>query len=115
MLSDQTAPPGAALAEWRAYWPLIFVSWVGCNLMGIPILSLGAFVAPLHETFGWSHSEIFLALSVYAAVSTLGSPFAGRLLDRWGPRRVALPGVVLTGIAFGLLGTANSALITWLL
>lgn len=115
MLSDHTAPPGAALAEWRSYWPLIFVSWVGCNLMGIPILSLGAFVAPLHEAFGWSHSEIFLALSVYALVGTLGSPLAGRLLDRWGPRRVVLPGVILTGIAFALLGTASSALITWLL
>ncbi len=55
------------------------------------------------------------ASSVYAAVGVLGSPFAGRLLDRWGPRRVALPGVILTGIAFALLGTANSALITWLL
>jgi MFS family permease len=115
MISDQHAPPGAALAEWRAYWPLIFVSWVGCNLMGIPILSLGAFIAPLEKAFGWSHSEIFLALSVYAAVGTLGSPFAGRLLDRWGPRRVVLPGVILTGIAFGLLGTAGSSLISWLL
>lgn len=114
MLSDQTAPPGAALAEWRAYWPLIFVSWIGCGLMGVPILSLGAFVEPLQKAFSWTRTDIWIGSMVYAAVGVIGSPLAGRLIDRWGTRRVVLPGVILTGIAFGLFGTAGKLLLTWI-
>jgi MFS family permease len=115
MMSDQHAPPGAVLAEWRAYWPLIFVSWVGLALLGIPILSLSAFYAPLKSEFGWSIAQVSFCLSVYAAVGFIGSTFSGGLIDRWGPRRVVLPGVILTGIAFGLLGTTGASLVNWLL
>ena len=69
----------------------------------------------MQSVFHWSRSQIGLGLSVYAAVGVLGSPLAGRLIDRWGPRRIVLPGVIVTGLAFGLLGMANSSLLSWLL
>jgi MFS family permease len=115
MMAGENAPPGAALAEWRDYWPLIFVSWLGLALVGVPLLSLSAFVEPLQAAFGWSRSELFIATSVYAAVGVIGSPLAGRLIDRWGPRRAAVPGVILTGLLFALFGTANKLVLSWLL
>ena len=48
--------------------------------------------------------------TLYAAVNLLGQPWAGRLSDRLGRRRVTLPGLLLMGISFALLGLCYSSL-----
>jgi len=57
----------------------------------------GVYIKPLEAEFGWSRG----ALSVAAAISLLllgaTGPFAGRLADRWGPRRVVVLALILLG------------------
>ncbi len=64
----------------------------------------GVYIKPLEAEFGWTRG----ALSGVAAISLLllgaAGPFAGRLADRWGPRRVILPSLVLLGV--GSIGAA---------
>ena len=103
-----------ALAEWRAHWPLVFVSWIGCTIIGAPFLSFGAFADPLERAYHWPHFDLALGLFIYAVVGVIGGPLAGRLLDFWGARRVALPGVVVTGLAFAAFGTMDGSLRVWL-
>src|SRR5262245_65959682 len=64
----------------------------------------GVYIKPLEAEFGWTRG----ALSGVAAISLLllgaAGPFAGRLADRWGPRRVIVLSLFLLGA--GSIGAA---------
>ena len=60
----------------------------------------GALLTPLQDTFGWSRGSISLVVAVSILTYGLGGPVAGSLIDRFGPRRVAVGGLVV--IAAGL-------------
>ncbi len=60
----------------------------------------GALLTPLQETFGWSRGSISLVVAVSILTYGLGGPVAGALIDRFGPRRVAVGGLLV--IAAGL-------------
>ena len=84
----------AYIAELRAHWRVMLAAFVG---MGFG-LSLGAFTTalfgpPLIAEFGWTRSQFALS-SAGSIVMLLVLPFAGRLTDRFGVRRVAVIGVV---------------------
>src|ERR687891_2942567 len=63
----------------------------------------GVYIKPMEAELGWSRG----ALSGAAAISLLllgaTGPFAGRLADRWGPRRVI--GLALTLLAVGTIAS----------
>lgn len=84
----------AYLGELRAHWRVLLAAFLG---MGFG-LSLGAFTTalfgpPLIAEFGWTRSQFALA-SASSVVMLLVLPFAGRLIDRFGVRRVAIFGIV---------------------
>lgn len=108
-------PDGAAAAEWRAHWPLVLASMLGFTMIGVANFSLGPFMAPLERAFGWSRSEITSGLTVYAVTCVICQPIVGRMIDRVGPRRIALTGLALTGCALSLFAAANGSLTGWLL
>src|SRR5262245_42092127 len=58
----------------------------------------GVFLKSLSQEFSWSRTQISLAFTLGALGITLTAPFLGRLVDRFGARRVILPAV----LAFGL-------------
>jgi MFS family permease len=108
-------PKGAAAAEWRAHWPLVVASSLGFTMIGVANFSLGPFMAPLQKAFGWSRSEISSGLTIYAITCVICQPIVGRMIDRFGPRRIALAGLASTGCALSLFATANGSLTDWLL
>ncbi len=114
MASDQQCPPGAAREEWRRHWPLVVTSILGFSLVAMGNVSAGAFIAPLEKAFGWGRSEATAGLLLYSIVSIFGQPITGRLIDRFGPRPIALTGIVTIGLTFALLATANGTMMQWL-
>jgi MFS family permease len=53
------------------------------------------FIAPLHDAFGWKRDGISLAFGITAMTVAACSPGIGHLLDRYPPRKIILPAIVL--------------------
>jgi MFS family permease len=111
---DQHFPPGAAREEWRRHWMLVVTSILAFSLVAMGNVSAGAFIAPLETAFGWDRSRATAGLLLYSVVSIVGQPVTGRLIDRFGPRPIALVGIVSIGLSFALLATADGTIGQWL-
>lgn len=75
--------------------------------------SMGVFVAPLEAEFGWSRSTIVSALGINSLIAAILAPFVGALVDRFGPRRLAIIGISSFCAAFALLSTVSSSPLHW--
>ena len=70
---------------------LVTFSGTGINLaLGI-LYAWSLTKGAIEKEFGWSRAQIMLGLTVSTLVGALLGTFIGVLLDRWGPRRIALP------------------------
>ncbi len=75
---------------------------------GVSFWSMGFYVTPLEEQFGWSRALLQGGISASLLVSGLASPLAGKLVDRQGPRRVIILGTLATCASYILLVTVDS-------
>ena len=81
---------------------------------GLSFWSLGLYVRPLEDEFGWSRAEVSLGFSLSFLTAGLVAPLIGRWIDVRGPRQVILVGALLTAATYVLLATTN-ALWQWFL
>ncbi|WP_304164520.1 MFS transporter [Phenylobacterium aquaticum] len=108
-------------AELRANWRLVVAGALGFGfgLSGLPFYTFGVFVEPLSHAFGWKIAAIQAGLTVSYLTTMLLLPTIGGLVDRLGPRRVALTSVGLFSLAFMLLAVQTGSLwqfyLTWFL
>lgn len=102
-----------ALQEWKGHWPLVCSAMAGMSFYSVITYSLGTFIQPLEEEFGWGRGEISFGLTIFALISTLGGPFIGAAVDRFGTRIIAIAGLSLSSAAFAAFGLANGSLAQW--
>lgn len=102
-------------AEWRAYWPLPFAAAAGQATAAVHTYSLGIFMKPLEQAFGWGRADISLGLSIAVVISAMFSFVVGLLVDRTGPRIIGIIGVVMVTGGVSMLGTATGTLLNWYL
>jgi MFS family permease len=103
-----------AREEWKAYWPLPLAAGLGNVGSIIHIYALGAFMAPLSAEFGWSRAEISSGITVSNSGTAILGLIIGWLVDRVGPRKVGIVGVIAMATAFALLGNATGSYANWL-
>ncbi|VXB99566.1 membrane hypothetical protein [Brevundimonas sp. G8] len=104
----------AAKEEWRQFWILPVVAALGNSASVLHIYSLGPFMQPLNEAFGWGRAEVSAGITVANCGAIALYAIVGLLINRWGPRRVGLIGVVIMTSAVALLGSATGSLFNWL-
>ena len=90
------------------YWVLVaaffcvFI-WAVCVFFHFSL-----FVKPLEVDFGWGRGEIMIAFTILCIVVGLASPLAGRLVDRYGARKVIAIGALIGGLGLALLNLTHN-------
>ena len=89
--------------------------WIVLSCVGIQGLaavtwmhSYGAYTLHLQEEFGWSMSVLSLAFAITRLESGLLGPIQGWLVDKYGPRLIAIIGTLIFSIGFLYFGFVNS-------
>ena len=86
-------------------WWIVVVAAIGLSTGPGQFMfgSLGLFMIPLGEEFGWGRAEISLAVTFFTITLALCIPVVGNLVDRFGTRRVLLPSIIICGVFLVLI------------
>jgi len=89
-------------------WRVVLAACLG--VMGgfgsLFVYTFTVFVKPLGAQFGWNREAVSVGFAIAAMTVGFASPLIGRLLDRFGPRRIILPCMTVFGC-----GVASFALL----
>lgn len=103
----------------RNRWWVVFAS--ACGLLvgtgAINVFAFGVFLKPITADLGIGRGEFTSAMALNSAVNALSCPIVGWLVDRYGVRRVMIPGILLCALAtasYGLI-LASPFLVTYLI
>ncbi|MFT5350824.1 MAG: MFS family permease [Planctomycetota bacterium] len=72
--------------------------------------SLGLFIIPLHDEFGWSRYEISLSTTIFTFSLIFFMPIVGKLVDRFGSKEVLLPSMLIIGLSLATIPLVLSQL-----
>lgn len=98
------AQPARATAGRLYYgWVVLFVAYMVMFFTAGLTQAFGVFLKPMTSDFGWDRSAFALALSIFAIVSGIVPPVAGRFCDRYGPRPVLVAGAALNALGMVLM------------
>jgi MFS family permease len=89
----------------RSRWWVVFGATLSMVVAQGPVIlyTLGLFIKPLNQDFGWDRASISAAGGLAAISSAIAIPFVGWLIDQWGIRTILLPVVVLSAFSIALL------------
>jgi OFA family oxalate/formate antiporter-like MFS transporter len=108
-----TSPRAASdPGELRSRWFLVVSAalGVGCSSIVLPYYTIGVLTKPLTAEFGWSRAEVQLAILFSSGLGVVTAPLVGWLIDRYGPRALALPCMIGLSLGFFLAATMNGEL-----
>ena len=101
------------LLRGRFYYGWVIVATLivaGFTQVGEYNPALSVFIDPFEQDFGWSRSDISLAVTIGTFAGGIISPFSGWILDRYGARSVLLVCQVIYGAALISLGFLQGSL-----
>jgi MFS family permease len=99
--------------ETRADWLMVVASTFALVASVAHVYSVGVFIGPLEAEFGWQRGEISAGLGVISVISVVLAPFVGLAIDRFGSRRIGLPGLIIYLLGVALLSTTSPSVWHW--
>jgi len=113
---------GDSLAKRAANFWGIYYGWI---IVAVALISMAfwfgirssfsVFYVALLEEFPWSRGETAGVQSMALITYTILAPLVGGLIDRFGPRRIIGPGIVISAIGLALCASAKTLLQFYLL
>jgi len=88
---------------------------MGFSFFSIMLAASGLFMEPLMREFGWSRTLLSSGPSIATTTTAILSPFFGILIDRYGSRRLVLPGLVVTMLSVAAFSRTNGSPVQWML
>ncbi|WP_174273948.1 MFS transporter [Sphingomonas bacterium] len=104
---------GDGWAEWRQNWPLVVTATVGMSITAVHLYSMGVLLDPIRADTGWSRTEITFGQTISSAISIVLAPVCGMMMDRWGARRIVLPGSIVFCLGLMAVGLTGHSLLMW--
>src|ERR1051325_8920556 len=82
-------------------WWIVFATVCGLIVGGgaVNVFAFGVFLKPITAELGVGRATFSSALTLHSTLSALSCPVIGWLVDRWGARRVMIPGLLLYSAA----------------
>lgn len=101
----------------RNPWWVVFGSVLGLMVGNGPVMqfTFGVFLKPISEEMGWERGMISLALNAGLVMTGLATPFAGRLMDKYGIRAITLPAIILFAIATAAVSLVSTSPVVFIL
>src|SRR4051812_22673198 len=110
------SPDGPTAAqEWSQGWTVVLAAILGYTASAIHQQSLGVMMKPLSAAFGWSRAEIAAAASMASIGTIVTAPLVGRLVDRFGARKVSSIGLPLYCLGIAAAGLTGPSIWSWYL
>jgi MFS family permease len=82
----------------------------GTFFAGVPLQTYAIFLRPVSEQFGWTRQSASTGYAMIALVAAVAAPLIGRLIDRYGARRVIITSLTATGMALASLAVLTASL-----
>ena len=90
------------------YWILAACFLLNLISAGCGPISFSFFVTSLEKALGWNRTEIMTAFTIFFICSAISAPFAGRLVHRFGGRKVMSLGALSATIGYTLISQMSS-------
>lgn len=96
-----------------AGWRVLAAAFTGVMVSFAPIVpyTFSLFLDPLHAAFGWKREAMGGAFALAAITVALVSPLIGILLDRFPPRRIIIPGILVFAGGLAALSQLTSHIV----
>lgn len=89
-------------------WLPLLGGIVSSTTCGLLLYAWSVFIKPLNASFGWNRAEIALAYAICLLIFGSMTYPAGRLSDRYGPRKIVFIGGFILGLGFFMAGYAET-------
>jgi predicted MFS family arabinose efflux permease len=99
--------------EWREHWPVVLSAFLAGAVEVTYSFSLGVFLQPIQSDLGWTRAQITAGMAMVSFAAVLLSMPLGILIDRYGARRVGLPGIAVYCTSFAAISLVTASIWTW--
>lgn len=81
-------------------WVVVAAAALGLFFSGAPIVvfSFSVFIKPLAQAFHAGRGPISLAFTIHNFIGAASAPLIGRVVDRYGARKVVIPGLIFLAL-----------------